>query len=61
MMKKAIHKLQLHREIIRDFQALDEHAIKHVRGGADTVMASDLVPETNHLCTGLAAASPVTR
>ena len=61
MMKKAIHKLKLQGEIVRDLQARGEHVLKHVRGGANPVMASDLVPETNHVCLDLAAGSAATR
>jgi hypothetical protein len=53
MMKKATHKLVIHRESIRDLQALDAHALRYVRGGANT----NLVPETNRECTALAVAS----
>jgi hypothetical protein len=60
MMKNSIHKLKLHREIIRDFQALDEHTLQHVRGGATAVKAPDLIPET-HDCVAPAVASPATR
>ena len=48
MMKKAPHKLSLRQETVRQLQALDEQALRQVRGGANPPPALDV--ETGRGC-----------